>query len=505
MKKLVLILLKPSKYKVDGFVERFESGFMPNATLSHIASMTPDSIGEYRITIRYIDEYIRAETSYLKFLYPAEGVITLLAIVGVQSHQFHRAIDLASYAKINGVEHVIIGGPHPMTCDTTILHNRGVSFALSEAELIWNSVLNDAIQGELRPVYGIEQRWALSIPDIEFRTPPPDEVKRHWVPMVGLYPVRGCPFACNFCSVIKIAGRNVRHPSIDSIIASLKVVKKAGIDLVVFTSDNFNKFPSAPELLSAMIDEKIGVKFFFQSDTQIVNQPELVDLIGRAGGIEMFLGVESFNKTTLKEVQKRHNKPETYGEIIKLCRDAGIRAHFSNIIGFQHQNRDGVRDHLETLIRLGPELASFYILTPIPGTDQYDDFRKRGIIFEKNLDRFDTITPTFHHEHLEPLELQDLLFKAYADFYKDAMQQHKHRIDRTTRNFMAFCRWSASNGIHPMSGGSGKVSLDSISQYSEMRRKIFGVSGLLALPDNLSLSRVDKQMNRNADWTARTN
>jgi hypothetical protein len=53
----------------------------------------------------------------------------------------------------------IIGGPHPMTCDTTILQGRGVSFALAEAEIIWPAILADAMEGELRPVYGAAQRW----------------------------------------------------------------------------------------------------------------------------------------------------------------------------------------------------------------------------------------------------------------------------------------------------------------------------------------------------------
>lgn len=500
MNKLRLILLKPSKYRADGFVERFEAGFMPNATLSHIASLTPDRVANCEISITYIDEYIRPDAEYLRLLRKTESATTLLAIIGVQSHQFHRAIDLAAYAKTSGLEHVIIGGPHPMTCDTSILHNRGVSFSLSEAENVWVEILRDAIAGEMRAVYGLERRWAPFIEDVAFRTPPRQEVERHWVPMVGLYPVRGCPFTCNFCSVIKIAGRNVRHPSVGSIIDALKRIKAAGIDLVVFTSDNFNKFPSAPELLTAMIREKIGIQFFFQADTQIVNQPELVELVREAGGIEMFLGVESFDKVTLKEVQKRHNKPETYGEIVRLCREAGIRAHFSNIIGFPHQNEDGIKGHLQSLIELGPELASFYILTPIPGTEQYREFRQNGVIYETNLDRFDTITPTFEHQYLTPNRLQDLLYESYDLFYKDAMRRHKHRIDRTVRNFMAFCRWSSSNSIHPMSGGSRRVTIDHVDQYLPMRSKIFDVGPHLPLPDNLKLSYEDELMNRTADW-----
>ncbi len=387
-----------------------------------------------------------------------------------------------------------------MTCDTSNLHNKGVSFSLSEAEVVWKEIIDDAITGQLEPIYGMNKRWADTIPDIEFKPPPQDEVNRHWVPMVGLYPVRGCPFVCNFCSVIKIAGRNVRHPSIDSIVSALRTTKEAGVELVVFTSDNFNKFPKAPELLQAMIDERLGIKFFFQADTQLANQPELIELIGRAGGVEVFLGAESFDKVALKSAQKRHNQPEQYKKIVTFCRDAGIRTHFSNILGFQHQSVVDCQQHVDTLIELGPELASFYILTPIPGTEQYDDFRTKGLIFERNLDRFDTATPTFLHNQIDPPELQQLLFDAYEKFYKASMRPGKHRIDKATRNFMAFCRWSAKNRIHPMSGGSGRITIDHMRDYAFGREKIFGVSGPLPLPLSLALSSADTDLNRQARW-----
>ncbi len=498
MKKLEIVLLKPSKYRPDGVLERFESGFMPNATLSHIASLTPDEINGARVSVHYVDEYVQTEIEYLKLLHGDTDSIRLLALVGVQSHQFHRAIDLAAYARQHGVRHVVIGGPHPMTCDTTLLHNRGVSFALAEAELVWPRILSDAIDGELQPLYGEEQRWAQTIEDLVIKPPPAEEVSRYWVPMVGLYPVRGCPFVCNFCSVIKIAGRAVRYPGIDSIIESLKNVERNGIEYVMFTSDNFNKFPEAPELLEAMIRENINIKFFLQSDTQIVRQPELVELMARAGGVELFVGVESFDKVALKQMNKGHNRPDTYGEIVRLCKDAGIRSHFASIIGFPDQTEQGVHQHLQTMMALDPDIATFTIMTPIPGTEQYQDFRRKGLIYETNLDRFDTMTPTFYHEHIAPERLQDLLYEVAWEFYRNAMR--KEYADEQIRNFMIFCRWAASNRMHHMSGGTRQLSIDCAEDYLAYRTAVFEVGRELPLPDNLELSKKDAEFNRDVNW-----
>ena len=216
---LRVVIFKPSKYGPTGHVQRFRRGFMPNSTVPYLQSMTPESIDGVRVETIAIDEYVRTDLDYLDLLQP-DGP-TLLALVGVQSHQFQRSLDLAALARARGVKHCIIGGPHPMTCDTSMLHNRGVSFALAEAELIWPAILRDAIRGELQPVYGIEQRWAQQLHAPVLIPPTRRNLRRYVVPMIGIYPARGCPYTCNFCSVIKIAGRQIRSQSIETTIASL--------------------------------------------------------------------------------------------------------------------------------------------------------------------------------------------------------------------------------------------------------------------------------------------
>jgi hypothetical protein len=300
MTQLRVVLIKPSKYGLDGAVERFKKGYLPNATLYHIASLTPSHIGNIPITVHTIDEYVWTDLDYLRLLHHDPDFVTLVALVGVQSHQFHRALDLAAYARYHGVRHCIIGGPHPMTCDTIPLQGKGVSFALAEAELVWQQILEDALAGELQPVYGADRRWAEQLPPVVIKPPSTQELSRYRSPMLGIYPVRGCPYRCSYCSVIKISGRQVRSPDIESTIESLRRAKKAGVRLIIFVSDNFNKFPQVRELLYAMISEKLDLRFFCQCDSQIAKDPELVELLGRANCSEMFIGVESFNRKTLK-------------------------------------------------------------------------------------------------------------------------------------------------------------------------------------------------------------
>jgi MoaA/NifB/PqqE/SkfB family radical SAM enzyme len=498
---LRVVIIKPSKYGVSGYVERFRRGFMPNSTVPYIRSMTPASLDGVRIETHAIDEYVQTDLDYLNLIKDPDQP-TLLAVVGVQSHQFQRALDLSAFAREHGVEHCVIGGPHPMTCDTTMLQGRGVSFALAEAELIWMDILRDAMRGELAPVYGNEQRWQNTLDSPVLQPPSRENLKRYVVPMLGVYPSRGCPFTCNFCSVIKIAGQRIRSQEIETTLASLRAAKAAGVELIMFTSDNFNKYPEATELLVRMIDERINLPFFVQCDTQIVKQEEFVDLLGRAGCFQMFVGVESFDRKTLLAVHKNQNHPEMYGRIVRMCREAGISTHYSNIIGFPTDTRESIQEHVSRLRDIQADFASFYILTPIPGTEQYDQFLSAGWITEMNLDRYDGQCVTWRHPHLEDHEIEELLFNAYLSYYTPRQIMRDMRGSLRSHRPWPFCigfglslsSWlCAKRRLHPMSGGVGKLKVDRAEDYIRLRQKHFGFDYVplplsLQLPLNAKLS-----------------
>lgn len=503
MTTLKVVLIKPSKYDVDGYVERFKTGYMPNATLYHIAGLTPKNINSVRVSTHTIDEYVRVDLDYLELLRPDPDTdcTTLVAMVGVQSHQFHRALDLAAFARDNGIKHCIIGGPHPMTCDTTQFQGRGISFALAEAEVIWGEILNDAISGELKPVYGMEGRWAQILDGPIIDPPVQEDLERYLTPMLGLYPVRGCPYNCNYCSVIKISGQQVRSTPIECTLESLKRAKKAGIKIIMFVSDNFNKYPEATILLEEMIANDITIPFLCQCDAQIARQPDFIQLLGQAGCYEIFIGIESLNKETLKNANKFHNNPSNYLSIIDYCREANINSHFSNIIGFPNDTIASIQEMSEIIQSLGPSLASFYILTPIPGTNQYDDFKARNLLVEKNMDRYDGSHLTWNHPIISSEEISSLLYRCYIDFYT-ALLKSRNLSENNKAMALAF-RHFAKSGMHPMSGGTGRSYLDSADDFISLRVRYYDIE-YAPLPDSLTLSSIDNLFNKGADWKQNT-
>jgi radical SAM superfamily enzyme YgiQ (UPF0313 family) len=167
--------------------------------------------------------------------------------------------------------------------------------------------------------------------------------------MVCVYPARGCPFNCNFCSVVKIAGRKVRSQSVETTVRTLLAAREGGVRLVMFTSDNFNKYPEARTLLQAIIDTRVGLPFFVQCDAQLNRDEEFVELLARAGCAQVFVGVESFSRTILKAIRKYQNQPERYADLVSLCHRYGISTHFSNVLGFPEQDETAIREHVREL------------------------------------------------------------------------------------------------------------------------------------------------------------
>jgi radical SAM superfamily enzyme YgiQ (UPF0313 family) len=382
-----------------------------------------------------------------------------------------------------------------MTCDTREVQDRGVSMALAEAEVVWPEILHDALAGGLRPVYGGGQRWQRALDPPALLTPTREELRSYIIPMLGIYPARGCPYSCNFCSVVKIAGKRVRGQPVETTLRTMRAAREAGVRLVMFTSDNFNKYADARTLLEALIAERMRLPFFVQCDVQVGRDEAFIELLARAGCAQVFVGAESFDRATLRSVRKHQNEPTKYAELVRLCHRYGVSTHFSNILGFPEQDEAAILEHVRQLRALHPFMASFYILTPIPGTDQYDDFLEAGLIRETNLDRFDATCSVWRHPHLDAERLEALLLRAYREFYSAGdvltkMLGHRWNapwfIHALGLGYATFARIASRRGMHPMAGGFGRVVCDDVEDYLPLRRQIFGLEQL-QLPASLKL------------------
>jgi len=482
-KPLNIKVIRPSNYGRDGYAERFRRGFIRSATTSLLEGLTPPEVNGRKVRTQSFDERVERDLRYLEAITPE--TCSLLVLAGTQFHEFTRALDLAALAKSRGVN-CVIGGPHPITCDTRALEGRGVSFALAEAEVVWPGILQDAADGKLQSVYGQDQRWSQ---DLGTLVAPSSrmELGRYAIPMMGLYPVRGCPRNCDFCSTVRVAGRRFRSEPTHITLENLKRAKRAGVRTVLFASDNLNAWPGVKDLMRAMIEEGADMPFFAQCDVGIARDEELIELMSRAGCTQMFLGVESSDPVILAAIGKRHNDPGDYQKIVRLCDRHDISTHFSTIVGFPQQERGGVLREMREIKRLAPTIASFFPLVPTPGTLQYKRFREDGLIRAESLDDYADPYRVWWHPNLSAEELESLVGQCYREFYSFPTVARRFlgrsRFRRQDVKFAAYCRYAVSRGAHPMSSGVGRLPLDAANDYAGIRKQVFGIEKV-PLPEN---------------------
>ena len=192
----------------------------------------------------------------------------------------------------------------------------------------------------------------------------------------------GCPFHCNFCSVTAMFGRKYRFRSAENIIAELKQRKPRKI---FFYDDNLAADKKRlKELCQRMLDEDIVVPWSAQMRTDVVRDPELLDLMHRTGCFRAYLGLESVNQETLDAFDK-HQSVDDIVQAIRILHEHGIESHGMFVLGADTDTMQSVRETVKFAMKNHIDTIQLAALTPLPGTPLYDELDAAGRIFEKQL------------------------------------------------------------------------------------------------------------------------
>lgn len=250
---------------------------------------------------------------------------------------------------------------------------------------------------------------------------------------------RGCPFGCEFCSVVQMFGRKVR--AVDPI-ETVKQIKRLQPHKLFFYDDNF--FISkrrGRELLTEMIREGIDVPFYAQIRADSVYKDgktdhELLDLLWNAGCRIVYLGLESVNPETLKEYHKESSIDDMAGGMEALA-NRGIKTHGMFAFGADSDTQESLYQTVEFAVDHGLNSVQFLVLTPLPGTPQTAQLEAEGRILTKNWSLYDGFHVVHWPKRMTPYELQESVLEAHRRFYTvrrmftvrpKAPMYHKHQV-----------------------------------------------------------------------------
>ncbi len=437
-KTLRVVLIKPSKYDDEGYVIRFWKGVLPSNTLNVLRGLTEDIkrrrvFGDMDIQIDTFDE--TAEKIPVKKIVrwsrdPATKLVVCL--VGVQTNQFPRALDLGRQFRAQGID-VIMGGFHTSGTinmlseqepDIQELYRESIVVVSGEVEGYWEGILADALNGQLKSLYSFAQDLK-SLVDIERAPLPvisPESMKHFARPTFGTVDTsRGCPFACTFCTIINVQGRKMRERSPEEIAELVRRnYLEYGIDFYFFTDDNFARKRLWRETFEALLRlRKEGVKVTFMMQVDLARKPrDFVRLAAEAGCCQVFIGMESVNPENLKAEGKGQNKVEEYVDIIREWHEAGVVVHVGYIIGLPFDTKDQLPRDIQYLMEvIQPDIASFFMLTPLPGSHDHLEMKRRGEWMDPDFNKRDSFHATIKHPHMTADEWTQAYEDAWKSFY----------------------------------------------------------------------------------------
>lgn len=282
-------------------------------------------------------------------------------------------------ARCNGLgKPIIAGGPLFTTGyeNFPAIHH----FVLGEAEDLMAQLAADMAARTVQPLYRAAGRPVVT------RVPAPrwDLIDfKHYVTMAVQFS-RGCPYDCEFCDIIIMNGRVPRTKTPAQLIGELETLRLQGWkDMVFIVDDNFiGDKKRTKALLGEMIAWRQRVQpsmgFFTEASVNLADDPELCELMAKAGFKKVFVGIETPLAESLQECHKLQNKGRDLVESIQILQRAGLEVMGGFIVGFDNDQQDIFKRQFEFIQQSGVVTAMVGLLQALPQTKLYQRLKREG-------------------------------------------------------------------------------------------------------------------------------
>ncbi len=403
---------------MPGFVERSRAiASLPSLALLTLAALTPDS---FELSYHEIEDIRRV----------GEPPVCDLAAIASYSAQIKDAYLLADRYRALGVR-TVLGGLHVTARpDEALEHADAV--VVGEGELGWPDLLADLAAGRLHRSYGPNGREydLADAPLPRFDLLDPERYNR-----LTVQTQRGCPWRCEFCAASIRLTAHYKVKPVEKIVAEIHEIKRLWpAPFIEFADDNsFVNRRHSKELLRAMAGAH--VKWFTETDIAIADDPELLELMHKAGCAEVLIGLESPTAGGVDGVETRRNwkrsRFDGYVDAIRRIQEHGIAVNGCFVMGLDGDGPEVFGAIEEFVQRSGQFDVQITVMTPYPGTPLYDRLLAEGRLLEPTAwERCSLFDVNFRPLHMAPEELQAqalaLAGRVYTEEERTARKQRFH-------------------------------------------------------------------------------
>jgi hypothetical protein len=316
--------------------------------------------------------------------------------IGIHTGNALRGYEIGVAARAAGA-YVVYGGIHASLYPAEA-HDIGGAHAVvtGDGDGMWERVLHDCAAGVLQKQYDggrvegssfLPGRWEL-LPQGRYM----------WG---SVQTVRGCPKHCSFCSVWRTDGQRPRSRHVDAVLDEIVELRRRGFRFIALADDNFypvtledlrmagrRQDKSQLARLEAIRAERFALMeglsqlpddtvFFTQITMEAAEDPEFLDAMRRAHIRGALVGVEAVTPEGLKDIYKGFNESgEGLVERLQLFRTHGLHVLGSFIFGLPSDRPSTFAATLSVAERSGITFAQFVMLTPFPGTLDFNAWEK---------------------------------------------------------------------------------------------------------------------------------
>jgi tRNA A37 methylthiotransferase MiaB len=305
-----------------------------------------------------------------------------LVFLGGMLPQQPSMLKLIVRAQAHGKQ-VVVGGPDATS--SPHVYDRADFQVLGEAEVTLPRWLADFSAGQAQHRY---EQGELRADVSNSPLPRFDLIKldRYLFPAVQFG--RGCPFLCEFCDIIELFGRVPRLKTAGQILRELDFLYELGHrGHVDFVDDNFignkrdvKKF--LPELIAWQEAHNWPFEFSTEASVNLADDEEMLKLMQVAGFSAVFVGIESPDEETLRQMQKRQNTKRSLADSLHKIYDHGMFVNTGYIVGFDNERGSVAQGILDLIEASATPINMVGLLFALPGTQLSRRLAREGRLHE---------------------------------------------------------------------------------------------------------------------------
>jgi radical SAM superfamily enzyme YgiQ (UPF0313 family) len=474
-----VVLIKPSHYDQDGYVIQWWRSTLPSNSLASVYALMQECARQrvlgpdVDIEIEACDECntIVDVAGVAKRIRAAGG--GMVGLIGVQSNQFPRALDLGRQFRARGLP-VVMGGFHVSGCiamlpqlpaDLQQALDLDIHLFAGEGEGRMAELVRDIASGNAKPIY----KYLNDLPAMEAAVYPilPRAVVARVAGHYSSFDAgRGCPFQCSFCTIINVQGRKSRYRTPEDVEAIVRANAAQGITRFFVTDDNFARNRNWEPILDRLIElrerQQFNIRLLLQVDTLCHRIPNFIEKAARAGCTAVFIGLENINPESLFGAKKRQNKIWEYRDMLLAWRRQKVMTYAGYILGFPTDTPDSIARDIEIIKKELPvDILEFFYLTPLPGSEDHKNLYMRGVAMDPDLNKYDLEHACTGHPAMSKQTWMKVYADAWTRYYTDEHVETIMRratasgINRTKvlDSLIIFSGSVGIEGVHPLQFG----------------------------------------------------